>query len=106
MSDDNQETTRPEPEAPEIAELSAEVIRNAVSTEIKERFGEAFFVRHAVVVALVERPRTPLEGPEAERFSLFVKNLHQIHPEVGVKMMQGAAAEFQSHQARQSQENR
>lgn len=54
----------------------------------------------------MERPRTPLEGPEAERFSLFVKNLHQIHPEVGVKMMQGAAAEFQSHQARQSQENR
>lgn len=105
MSDDNQETTRPEPEA-DVAELSAEVIRNAVSTEVKERFGEAFFVRHAVVVALVERPRTPLEGPEAERFSLFVKNLHRIHPEVGVKMMQGAAAEFQSHQARQSQENR
>lgn len=98
MSDDNQETTRPEPKA-DVAELSAEVIRNAISTEVKERFGEEFFVRHAVVVALVERPRTPLEGPEAERFSLMVKSLHQITPGVGVNMMRGAAAQFQSKQA-------
>lgn len=103
MSDDNQETTPPEPQATEVAELSAEVIRNAISTEVKERFGEEFYVRHAVVVALVERPRTPLEGPEAERFSLMVKSLHQLHPAVGVKMMQGAAAQFQSHQAQENQ---
>ena len=100
MSDDNQEKTRPEPEV-DIAELSAEAVRNAIAVEVKDRFGEDFFVRHLVVVALVERPKTPLEGPEAERFSLFLKSATQIHPKTGVRMMQEAAARFQSHQAQQ-----
>lgn len=100
MSDDSPGEDRKAPEV-DIAEMSADVIRNALSTEIKERFGEAFFVRHAVVVALVERPRGELEGPEAERFSLFVKSLTQIHPSVGVKMMHNAAAKFQELKAKQ-----
>lgn len=80
----------------QIAEVSAEVIRNAINAEVKERFGEEYFVRHSVVVALIERPRGDLEKPSAERFSLFLKSLTPIHPGVAINMLREAAGRFQT----------
>ncbi|AYB69151.1 hypothetical protein SEA_EMIANNA_18 [Gordonia phage Emianna] len=78
-----------------IEELSAETIRNAISTEVKERFGEDFFVRSAIVVAIVERPRGELEKPNAPRVSLFLKSLMPIHPSIAINMMKEAAKMYQ-----------
>lgn len=85
----------------QIADLSAEVIRNAINAEVKERFGEDFFVKHAMVVALVERPRGELEKPTAERFSLFLKTLTSIHPSIAINMLRHAASQFQINKSKE-----
>ncbi|AXH49749.1 hypothetical protein KNU02_gp23 [Gordonia phage Pleakley] len=72
------------------------MIRNAINAEVKERFGEEFFVRHSMVVALIERPRGDLEKPTAERFSLFLKSLTSIHPGIAINMLREAAGQFQA----------
>lgn len=83
----------------QISEAAADTIRNALNVEVKERFGEQFFVKHSMVVALVERPRGELEKPNAERFSLFLKSLTAIHPSIAVNMLKEAAARFQAKKA-------
>ena len=85
--------------ADQVAEMSAEVISNAVNTEVKERYGEDFFVKHAIVVALVERPRGEMDRPDTPRFSLFLKNLAPVHPSIAVNMMREAVKQFQINQA-------
>lgn len=83
----------------EISAAAADTIRNAINVEVKERFGDEFFVRHSMVIALVERPRGDLEKPNTERFSLFLKSLTSIHPGIAINMLKEAAAKFQAKQA-------
>lgn len=85
----------------EVAEASADTIRSAMNSETKIRFGEDFFVKHAIVIALVERPRGDLEKPNAERFSLLVKNLDSVNPGIAINMLREAAAKFQAKKAEQ-----
>ncbi|WGH20802.1 hypothetical protein QLT00_gp19 [Gordonia phage Commandaria] len=82
-----------------IAELSAETIRNAINVEIKQRFGEEYFVRSAMVIALVERPRRELDKPNTPRVSLFLKSLVSVHPSIAINMLKEAAAVYQGKRA-------
>ncbi|ATN89540.1 hypothetical protein KNU14_gp18 [Gordonia phage Buggaboo] len=74
-------------------------MKTAINAEVKERFGEDFYVKNSIVLALVERPRGDLERPDAPRISIFLKSLEPIDPSVAVKILEEAAAIYQRKRA-------
>jgi hypothetical protein len=72
-----------------------EIIKNAINTEVKARYGEDVFVSQTIILVLTERPRDPDDKPDTPRFQLMLKTPQPIQPSTAARMLAEAATLFQ-----------
>lgn len=72
-----------------------DAILNALNVEVKTSFGEDMFIKQAIVIVLVEKPRAESDGPNDKRFQLMLKTPMPIQPSTAARMLSEAGIQFQ-----------
>lgn len=72
-----------------------ETIKNALNVEVKQRYGEDFFVKNSIVIALCEVPPRPDDKPDTPRFRIMLKTPTPIQASTAIRMLQEAGVQFQ-----------
>lgn len=77
-------------------------IKNAVNVSVKEEHGEDAYVHSTIIVSLVELPRSPDDGPGAERFRTAVSMTDPLSMKPAIQMLEDAATVIRMQEGERS----